>query len=119
MDVPNLFHSQGHLTITDLGASVSSTGYCSLNADSLHLNSFTDFATFLLHNPSFEWTISTNKLRLTALGTIFDDVSLSKMISFKAFNGLPGVTIANFKLPGDDPAGGIMISTDSMIPSPA
>ncbi|KAI0773181.1 hypothetical protein BD413DRAFT_603560 [Trametes elegans] len=78
---------------------------------------FTEFATFLLHNPSFEWTISTDKLRVTALGTIFDNVSLTKSISFKAFNNLPGVTISNFQLPSDDPAGGIHIETDSLIPS--
>jgi hypothetical protein len=80
---------------------------------------FTDFATFLLHNEEFEWTISTDKLRLTALGTIFDDVVLSKSVSFKAFNNLPGVTISNFQLPSDDPAGGIHIETDATIPSPA
>ncbi|KAI0354382.1 hypothetical protein OH77DRAFT_1404952 [Trametes cingulata] len=78
---------------------------------------FTEFATFLLHNPSFDWTISTDKLRVTALGTNFDGVSLSKTVSFKAFNNLPGVTISNFKLPSDDPAGGIHIETDSVIPS--
>ncbi|KAI0370690.1 hypothetical protein BV20DRAFT_966193 [Pilatotrama ljubarskyi] len=78
---------------------------------------FTEFATFLLHNPSFDWTISTDKLRVTALGTNFDGVSLTKTISFKAFNNLPGVTISNFKLPSDDPAGGIHIETDSVIPS--
>ncbi|KDR75403.1 hypothetical protein GALMADRAFT_553913 [Galerina marginata CBS 339.88] len=81
--------------------------------------SFTEFATFLLHNPSFDWTISTQKLRVTALGTIFDNVSLSKVLTFKAFNGLPGVTISNFQLPSDDPAGGIHIETDATIPSPA
>ncbi|KAF8070285.1 hypothetical protein FPV67DRAFT_1755106 [Lyophyllum atratum] len=80
---------------------------------------FTSFATFLLHNPTFDWTISTRKLRLTALGTIFDNVALSKVVTFKAFNGLPGVTISNFQLPADDPAGGIHIETDALIPSPA
>ncbi|KAF8629168.1 hypothetical protein AX17_005753 [Amanita inopinata Kibby_2008] len=80
---------------------------------------FTSFATFLLHNPSFEWTISTKKLRLDALGTIFDNVSLSKTVSFRAFNGLPGVSVNNFNLPSDDPAGGIHIETDAIIPSPA
>lgn len=82
-------------------------------------DAFTQFATFLLHNPSFTWTISTNSLRVTALGTIFDNVELSKNVTLKAFNGLPGVTISNFQLPSDDPAGGIHIETDSMIPSPA
>ncbi|KAH9934026.1 uncharacterized protein BXZ73DRAFT_100865 [Epithele typhae] len=80
---------------------------------------FTNFATFLLHNPDFEWTISTGALRLTALGTVFDNVQLSKDVSFKAFNNLPGVTISNFQLPSDDPAGGIHIETDSLIPSSA
>ncbi|KAI9066059.1 hypothetical protein FKP32DRAFT_1566723 [Trametes sanguinea] len=92
------YETSAHLTITDN-------------------DKFTDFATFLLHNPSFEWTISTDKLRVTALGTDFDNVSLSKTVSFKAFNNLPGVTISNFKLPSDDPAGGIHIETDSLIPS--
>lgn len=36
-----------------------------------------------------------------------------------AFNGLPGVTIGNFQLPSDDPAGGIHIETDASIPSPS
>lgn len=80
---------------------------------------FTAFATFLLHNPSFTWVISTDKLRVTALGTTFDNVSLTKNVTLKAFNGIPGVTISNFQLPSDDPAGGIHIETDSSIPSPA
>jgi len=88
------------------------------NTDSISRR-FTEFATFLLHSPSFTWTIHTNKLRVTSLGTIFDGVSLSKDVNFKAFNGLPGVTISNFQLPSDDPTGGIHIETDSLIPSPA
>ncbi|KAF9264250.1 hypothetical protein L218DRAFT_258531 [Marasmius fiardii PR-910] len=94
------YETTGHLTITDQGR-------------------FTEFATFLLHNPSFDWTISTPKLRVSALGTIFDNVSLQKTVTFKAFNNLPGVTISNFQLPSDDPAGGIHVETDSLIPSPA
>ena len=80
---------------------------------------FTSFAEFLLHNEEFEWTISTDRLRLYALGTIFDGVVLEKSVSFKAFNNLPGVSIMNFKLPSDDSAGGIHIETDATIPSPA
>ncbi|KXN90203.1 hypothetical protein AN958_04693 [Leucoagaricus sp. SymC.cos] len=94
------YEAQGHLSIT--------------NQDD-----FTSFAEFLLHNEEFEWTISTDNLRLRALGTIFDGVVLSKSVSFKAFNNLPGVSIANFKLPSDDPAGGIHVETDASIPSPA
>ncbi|EGO25193.1 hypothetical protein SERLADRAFT_448192 [Serpula lacrymans var. lacrymans S7.9] len=97
--VPN-YQTQGTLTITDQAQ-------------------FTAYATYIMHNPSFDWTISTTKLRLTALGTIFDNVSLTKNITLNAFNGLPGVTISNFQLPSDDPAGGITIQTDALIPSPA
>ncbi|KAF9562767.1 hypothetical protein CPC08DRAFT_361960 [Agrocybe pediades] len=80
---------------------------------------FAEFATFLLHSESFEWTISSPKLSLTALGTIFENVSFGKTVSFKAFNGLPGLSISNFQLPSDDPAGGIQMETDATIPSPA
>lgn len=83
------------------------------------LDRFTAFATYLLHNPEFTWTISTDKLRVEALGTIFDNVTLKKDITLAAFNGLPGVTISNFVLPSDDPAGGIHIETDALIPSPS
>ncbi|KAG6813669.1 hypothetical protein H0H92_008517 [Tricholoma furcatifolium] len=82
-------------------------------------DAFTNFATFLLHNPSFNWTVSTSTLRLTALNTVFDNVELSKVLTFTAFNGLPGVTISNFQLPSDNSAGGITINTDAMIPSPS
>ncbi|KAF7321550.1 hypothetical protein MKEN_00676000 [Mycena kentingensis (nom. inval.)] len=97
--VPN-YATKAHVTITDAEA-------------------FTDFATKILHDAEFTWTVSTGKLRLQALGTIFDNVQLKKDLVFQAFNNLPGVTISNFQLPSDDPAGGIHIETDSMIPSPA
>ncbi|KAK0485666.1 hypothetical protein IW261DRAFT_1451420 [Armillaria novae-zelandiae] len=97
--VPN-YETQARLTITDQ-------------------SQFTQFVTYLLHNEEFSWTISTDKLRLTALGTIFDNVSLEKTVTFKAFNNLPGVTISNFSLPSDDVDGGIHIETDVSIPSPS
>lgn len=97
--VPN-YETNAHVTIT--------------NQDD-----FTSFAVFLLHNEEFEWTINTDKLRLSALGTIFDNVSLTKSVSFKAFNNLPGVSINNFELPSDDPQSGIHVETDAKIPSPA
>ncbi|KAG7446409.1 uncharacterized protein BT62DRAFT_931852 [Guyanagaster necrorhizus] len=97
--VPN-YETRARLTITDQ-------------------SQFTQFAIYLLHNEEFSWTISTDKLRLIALGTIFDDVSLEKNLTFKAFNNLPGVTISNFGLPSDDTDGGIHIETDVSVPSPS
>ncbi|KZP24075.1 hypothetical protein FIBSPDRAFT_951384 [Athelia psychrophila] len=74
----------------------------------------TSFAICLFHNPSFTWTISTPKLQVKALGTIFHNVSLSKDITLAAFNGLPWVTIGKFHL-----AGGTTIETQAVIPSPS
>ncbi|RPD52770.1 hypothetical protein L227DRAFT_646291 [Lentinus tigrinus ALCF2SS1-6] len=82
----------------------------SAESEQPRLASATDFWGSLksgAHNEDFTWTIST------------DGVKLSKDISFKAFNNRPGVTISNFKLPSDDPAGGIQIETDSLMLSPA
>ncbi|KAL1735691.1 hypothetical protein EV714DRAFT_280260 [Schizophyllum commune] len=80
---------------------------------------FTDFTKYILHNEDFTWTLSTDKLRVEALDTIFDGISMSKDINLKAFNGLPGVSIGNFELPSDDPDGGIHMELDVVIPSPA
>lgn len=43
---------------------------------------FTDFATAILLTPSFTWNIATNNLRVYALDTIFDNVTLTKNVSF-------------------------------------
>ncbi|GAA6027071.1 hypothetical protein JCM8097_006088 [Rhodosporidiobolus ruineniae] len=77
---------------------------------------FTSFAEDLLLDSSFTWTVSTNKLRVYALQTIFDNVELSKDISFSAFNGLPGVTITRPDFPSDS-ANGIALETETAIPS--
>jgi hypothetical protein len=96
--VPNL-QTTGVLTIHDKGR-------------------FTAFATDLLLNPSFTWNVRTSKLRVLALGTIFDNVVLSKDISFSAFDGLPGVTITNPNFPSDS-ANGIALDVGTAIPSPS
>lgn len=104
--------------------STGSVGVPKLESASLltiaNLADFTEFATYILLNPDFTWIISTPSLRVEALGTIFDNVLLTKTISFKgqdlplhchtirslkfwhpiAFNGLPGVTIVNPDFPG-------------------
>lgn len=97
---------------------------------------FTDYATYILLNPEFTWTISTSTLRVEALGTIFENVVLTKDISFagkfdlilkpdtylltvsiySAFNKLPGVTIFNPDFPGET-QDSILLTTTSTIPS--
>lgn len=43
---------------------------------------FVDFTSFLLNNERFTWTILTNNLRVSALQTIFESVTLSKNVEF-------------------------------------
>lgn len=38
-----------------------------------NLARFTDYATYILLNPGFTWTITTPKVTVRALGTIFED----------------------------------------------
>lgn len=93
------YRTAGHVTIT--------------NQDG-----FTRFATYILHNPDFTWDISSNVVNVLALGLTYSNVTLAKSISFKAFNGLPGVLANNFNIPREGPDY-LNVSTDSYIPSPA
>ncbi|EPQ29604.1 uncharacterized protein PFL1_02823 [Pseudozyma flocculosa PF-1] len=83
-----------------------------------NLRRFTDFATYILHNPGFQWTVSSRKLRVRALGIAFSNVIISKNIDFKAFNNLPGVETFNFDIPGET-SNSLIIQTGARIPSPA
>jgi hypothetical protein len=43
---------------------------------------FVNFASYLLQNPQFTWNIQTNTLEVAALQTIFDNVTLSKNVTY-------------------------------------
>ncbi|KAE8229507.1 hypothetical protein CF326_g5523 [Tilletia indica] len=79
---------------------------------------FAKFATSILHTESFTWTVTTDKLRVHALGLQFDNVNLTKQVSFSAFNDLPGVKITDFTIPGQT-EDSLKIQTTSIIPSKA
>ena len=79
---------------------------------------FTQFAKYILHNKEFTWKISSDKTRVQALNIKFDDVKLTKEVSFKAFNNLPGVSITSFDIPGQT-SNALKIKTGTVIPSPA
>ncbi|KAK0542857.1 hypothetical protein OC846_006614, partial [Tilletia horrida] len=79
---------------------------------------FADFATSILHTESFTWTVTSAKLRVHALGLQFDNVNLTKPVTFSAFNNLPGVSISDFTIPGQT-NDALEISTTSIIPSKA
>lgn len=49
----------------------------------VNLARFTDYATYILHNPAFTWTITSPTLKVSALGTIFNNVLISKDVTFQ------------------------------------
>lgn len=79
---------------------------------------FTEYTKAILHEKSFKWTIHTDKLRVRSLNIIFDNVKISKDLYFDAFNGLPGVSITSFDIPGET-SNSLKIVSGSDIPSPA
>ncbi|KAK0557527.1 hypothetical protein OC844_005558 [Tilletia horrida] len=79
---------------------------------------FSDFATRILQDDSFTWTVTTDKLRVHALGLQFDNVNLTKAVSFSAFNKLPGIKITDFTIPGQND-NSLQIATTTIIPSQA
>lgn len=96
--VPNL-QTSGRLTITNQAR-------------------FTDFAEFILKNPSFTWRIYSDKVVVQAVGITFSNVNLVKEISLDVFNGLPGIVITRFDIPGET-ANSLLIAADANIPSPS
>lgn len=79
---------------------------------------FEDFTYYLLTQPSFQWFLHSNTVRVRALGIAFSNVILQKTIQLDAFNGLPGLRITEFTAPSDGP-GYINIAATVPIPSPA
>ncbi|KAF9956028.1 hypothetical protein BGZ70_010053 [Mortierella alpina] len=80
---------------------------------------FAEFSGFMLNAESFVWHLE-GKLNVKALGHTVKDLDLSKDIVVRAFNGLSGIKIEKFSLPGDDPSGkGILIEIDTTVTNPS
>ncbi|KAG0011217.1 hypothetical protein BGZ82_003076, partial [Podila clonocystis] len=105
------------------GKSTASGGSGDLNLESSFVitdaAAFTKFSSFMLNAESFEWHLS-GKLNVKALGHTVKDLNLDKKIVVSAFNGLNGIKIEKFSLPGDDPAGkGIIVNIDTTVNNPS
>ncbi|KAF9103437.1 hypothetical protein BGX27_010565, partial [Mortierella sp. AM989] len=80
---------------------------------------FTEFSSYMLNAESFVWHLE-GKLNVKALGHTVKDLDLKKDITVSAFNGLTGIAIKKFSLPGDDPSGnGIIIEIDTTVTNPS
>ncbi|KAG0212765.1 hypothetical protein BGX28_005611 [Mortierella sp. GBA30] len=105
------------------GTSSASGGHGTLDLQSSFTvtdpTAFAEFSSYMLNAESFVWHLD-GKLNVKALSHTVKDLDLSKDITVTAFNGLNGVKIEKFSLPGDDPAGkGILIEIDTAVNNPS
>ncbi|KAF9358036.1 hypothetical protein BGX26_002620 [Mortierella sp. AD094] len=105
------------------GTSSASGGRGSLNLQSsfsvTNSSAFSEFSGYMLNTKSFVWHLE-GKINVKALGRTVKDLDLNKDITVKAFNGMTGVAIQKFSLPGDDPSGrGIIIEIDTALTNPS
>ncbi|KAF9995184.1 hypothetical protein BGZ79_011136 [Entomortierella chlamydospora] len=105
------------------GTTVASGGHGTLNAQSsftiTNATAFSEFSAYMLNADSFVWHLE-GKLDIKALSHKVKGLTLSKDITVSAFNGLTGITIQKFSLPGDDPDGkGILINIDTVVTNPS
>jgi hypothetical protein len=103
--------------VGDSGAKINNQNTFQV-ADVDHLTNFTKA---LLTTESFNWTVTGNNLRVTALGITVSNISLgSKVVTLKGSNGLKnGVRINSFDLPANDPAGGVHLTLNTTVTNPS
>ncbi|KAG9064577.1 hypothetical protein KI688_002835 [Linnemannia hyalina] len=105
------------------GTSTASGGQGDLNLQSSFQitddAAFTEFSAYMLNAETFVWHLS-GKLNVKALGRTVKNLNLDKDITVNAFQGLSGIKIEKFALPGDDPSGkGILIDIDTTVNNPS
>ncbi|KAK0546638.1 hypothetical protein OC846_005187, partial [Tilletia horrida] len=80
----------------------------------------TTFTKTLLTTESFVWTITGRGLTVDAIGISVGNITLTKQVQLRGFNGLKGDVIINsYDLPSNDPAGGIHLTVQSTINNPS
>jgi hypothetical protein len=102
--------------VEDVGATLNTAASFAIsNKDALGA-----FTKVMLQEESFEWEIRGQNLTVSAMGIVVPGISISKRVTLKGMNGLKNaVTINNFDLPADDPAGGITLTLDTTIANPS
>ncbi|KAI8372839.1 uncharacterized protein BYT42DRAFT_578204 [Radiomyces spectabilis] len=78
---------------------------------------FAAFSREMLARETFKWKLR-GKLDISAM-TRTATVDLEKEIELAGMNGFPKVKIDSFKLPGDDPQGGILMELGTVLTSPS
>jgi len=78
---------------------------------------FAEFTKHIVHHPEFTWVITASRLRVSAFGATFDDVTLDKTVVLKAFNKLSEATLLDVKL--TEAAEGSIVEGKLQLRSPA
>ncbi|KAF9199244.1 hypothetical protein BGZ49_010666 [Haplosporangium sp. Z 27] len=80
---------------------------------------FGEFSGYMLNAQTFVWHLQ-GKINVKALGHLVPNLNLNKDITVTAFNGLSGISIQKFTLPGDAPNGaGIIVDIDTIVTNPS
>ncbi|KAL1922675.1 uncharacterized protein VTP21DRAFT_10214 [Calcarisporiella thermophila] len=78
-----------------------------------------EFSKQLIAQPSFDWALESNNLRVDAVGASFAGVKMQKKVTLKGMDGLKeGAKIEEFKITGAD-AEGLIIQSVAALPSPS
>jgi hypothetical protein len=99
-----------------VGASFEVNGQFSIT----NTEAMTKFAAYMINNDKFVWDIYTKDVSVNALGFTFTGISMEKFVTLAGANGFKdAVTISEFDLPSNDPAGGITLTANTSIINPS
>ncbi|RUS16102.1 hypothetical protein BC937DRAFT_91614, partial [Endogone sp. FLAS-F59071] len=77
-----------------------------------------DFSTAMLNEASFEWDITASGVSVTALNFTFTGITMQKTVTLKGMKGISAV-VQSYKLPANDPAGGITLQIQTLLNNPS
>ncbi|KAI8804175.1 hypothetical protein BJ742DRAFT_742327 [Cladochytrium replicatum] len=103
------------ITAVPAGADLNTDGRFSIS----NVGNFAQFTGYMLKSKEFTWQITTDYATVNALENTFTNVKLNKKVTLAGFNGLDQLTISNFDLPSDDPAGGISLNINAVLVNPS
>lgn len=85
------------------------------------MDAFGEFTKFMVSQPRFTWRLVCNNTHAEAFGFMptFQNYVFKKHVNFNGINGFEDVHIADFQLPGNDPAGGISLQTLTTLYNPS
>lgn len=100
--------------IADVGATINLNATFTVGDAS----AMADFSTALLEDASFDWEITASGVSVTALNFTFTGITMQKTVTLKGMKGISAV-VQSYKLPANDPAGGITLQIQTLLNNPS